>query len=59
MHDVIIIGSGSAGLTAALYAGRFRMDTLVFERMSPGGQILLSPSIDNYPDFPLGWVLKN
>jgi len=54
LHDVIIIGSGSSGLTAALYAGRFRMDTLVFERMSPGGQILLSPSIDNYPGFPAG-----
>jgi thioredoxin reductase (NADPH) len=54
LHDVIIIGSGSAGLTAALYAGRFRMDTLVFERMSAGGQILLSPSIDNYPGFPAG-----
>ena len=54
LHDVIIIGSGSAGLTAALYAGRYRMDTLVFERMSPGGQILLSPSIDNYPGFPAG-----
>ncbi|MCX5705430.1 MAG: thioredoxin-disulfide reductase [Candidatus Omnitrophica bacterium] len=54
LHDAIIIGSGSAGLTAGLYAGRFRMDTLVFERMSPGGQILLSPSIDNYPGFPAG-----
>lgn len=54
MNDLIIIGAGSAGLTAALYAGRFRMDTLVFERMNAGGQILLSPSIDNYPGFPAG-----
>lgn len=54
MHDLIIIGAGPAGLTAALYAGRFRMDTLVFESLSAGGQILLSPSIDNYPGFPEG-----
>ncbi len=54
MHDLIIIGAGPAGLTAALYAGRFRMSTLVFERMSAGGQILLSPSIENYPGFPGG-----
>jgi thioredoxin reductase (NADPH) len=54
VNDLIIIGAGSAGLTAALYAGRFRMDTLVFERMNAGGQILLSPSIDNYPGFPAG-----
>jgi thioredoxin reductase (NADPH) len=54
VHDLIIIGAGPAGLTAALYAGRFRMDTLVFESLSAGGQILLSPSIDNYPGFPEG-----
>jgi thioredoxin reductase (NADPH) len=52
MHDLIIIGAGPAGLTAALYAGRFRLGTLVFEKISVGGQILLSPSIDNYPGFP-------
>jgi thioredoxin reductase (NADPH) len=54
MRDLIIIGAGAAGLTAALYAGRFRMDALVLERLSIGGQILLSPSIDNYPGFPEG-----
>jgi len=52
MHDLIIVGAGPAGLTAALYAGRFRLGTLVFEKISAGGQILLSPSIDNYPGFP-------
>jgi thioredoxin reductase (NADPH) len=54
MHDLAIIGAGPAGLTAALYAGRFRMDSLVLERMSAGGQIILSPTIDNYPGFPAG-----
>lgn len=54
MHDLIIIGAGPAGLTAGLYAGRFKLDTLIFEKMSIGGQILLSPSIENYPGFPKG-----
>ncbi|MBP7215730.1 MAG: thioredoxin-disulfide reductase [Candidatus Omnitrophica bacterium] len=54
MHDVIIIGAGPAGLTAALYAGRFRLSTMVFERLSAGGQIILSPTIENYPGFPQG-----
>lgn len=54
MHDLIIIGAGPAGLTAALYAGRFRLSTLVLEKMCPGGQILLSPEIENYPGFPEG-----
>lgn len=54
MHDLIIIGAGPAGLTAALYAGRFKLDTRIFEKISCGGQILLSPSIENYPGFPEG-----
>ncbi len=54
MHDLIIIGAGPAGLTAALYAGRFKLNTRIFERISCGGQILLSPSIENYPGFPEG-----
>jgi thioredoxin reductase (NADPH) len=54
MHELIIIGAGPAGLTAALYAGRFKMNTLVLEKMSAGGQILFSPAIENYPGFPEG-----
>jgi thioredoxin reductase (NADPH) len=54
MHDLIIVGAGPAGLTAGLFAGRFRMDTIIFERMAPGGQIILSPTIENYPGFPGG-----
>jgi thioredoxin reductase (NADPH) len=54
MHDLIIIGAGPAGLTAGLYAGRFKLNTRIFEKLSFGGQILLSPSIENYPGFPEG-----
>lgn len=54
MHDLIIIGAGPAGLTAALYAGRSRLNTLMIEKMAPGGRILMSESIENYPGFPGG-----
>lgn len=54
MHDLIIIGAGPAGLTSALYAGRYRLDTILIEKMAPGGQIILSSSIDNFPGFPSG-----
>ncbi len=54
MHDLIIIGAGPAGLTAALYAGRARMDTLVLEKMVVGGRILLTETIENFPGFPGG-----
>jgi len=54
VHDLIIIGGGPAGMTAGLYAGRFRLDTLILEKASVGGQILFSPSIENYPGFPGG-----
>jgi thioredoxin reductase (NADPH) len=54
MHDLIIIGAGPAGLTAALYAGRSRLDTLLIEKMAPGGRILMSETIENYPGFPGG-----
>jgi len=51
MYDLIIIGAGPAGLTAALYAGRSRLKTLVLEKMVPGGRILLSEIIENFPGF--------
>src|SRR4030042_5063878 len=54
MHDLVIIGAGPAGLTAALYAARYRMDTVVLEKMSVGGQILFSSQIENFPGFPGG-----
>jgi thioredoxin reductase (NADPH) len=54
MYDVIIIGAGPAGLTAGLYVGRYRLDSLILEKMAVGGQIVLSSSIENYPGFPGG-----
>jgi len=53
-YDVIIIGAGPAGLAAAIYTGRSRLKTLVLEKAIPGGQILLSDWIENYPGFPEG-----
>ncbi len=53
-YDLIIIGAGPAGLTAALYAGRSRLKTLLIEKMAVGGLILLTETIENYPGFPKG-----
>ncbi len=53
-YDVIILGAGPAGLAAAIYTGRARLQTLVLERGLPGGQILLTEHIENYPGFPDG-----
>lgn len=52
-YDLVIIGAGPAGLTASIYAQRARLDAVVLERLVPGGQILLSERIENYPGVPL------
>ena len=54
IYDMIIIGGGPAGYTAALYAARAGLSTLVIERMSIGGQMALTDVIDNYPGFDEG-----
>ena len=54
MHDLIIIGAGPAGLTAGLYAARGRLNALLLERLAPGGQVLTTDWVENYPGFPEG-----
>ncbi len=54
IYDMIVIGGGPAGYTAALYAARAGLDTVVLEKLSAGGQMALTSQIDNYPGFEEG-----
>ena len=53
-YDMVIIGGGPGGYTAALYAARAGLKTIVLEKLSAGGQMALTSQIDNYPGFPNG-----
>ena len=53
-YDAIILGAGAAGLAAGLYTTRAMMKTLLIEQLGPGGQLLITDEIDNYPGFPEG-----
>src|SRR5438270_12390962 len=53
-YDLAIVGGGLAGLTAAMYGGRFGLRTVVVERLAAGGQVLNVEKLENYPGFPQG-----
>ena len=53
-YELIILGGGPAGLSAGLYAARARLDHVMIEKGAPGGQVLLTDWVDNYPGFPDG-----
>lgn len=53
-YELVILGGGPAGLSAGLYAARARLDHVLIEKAAPGGQVLLTDWVDNYPGFPEG-----
>ena len=61
-YDAVVIGGGPAGMTAALYLLRSGVKTAMIEKLAPGGQVLMTSEIENYPGFPeglQGWELAD
>ena len=52
LYDVVIVGGGPGGLTAGIYAKRAALDTVLIEKGIPGGQVAVTPTVENYPGFP-------